>query len=109
VTFDAGEYRQGDIVLPRVDAVAVRATDGKLWLSLVNLDPERPADVRVAVPGVRARAATGTVLTAPRVNAINTFEAPNTVAPRAIAGRAAGGAVTLQLPAKSVVMVAIEE
>jgi alpha-N-arabinofuranosidase len=36
VTFDAGEYRQGDIVLPRVDAVAVRATDGKLWLSLVT-------------------------------------------------------------------------
>jgi alpha-N-arabinofuranosidase len=109
VTFDAGEYHQGDIVLPRVDAVAARDTNGKLWLSLVNLDPERPADVRLAIPGVRARAATGTVLTAPKVNAINTFEAPNTVVPRPISGRAADGAVALQLPAKSVVMVAIEE
>jgi alpha-N-arabinofuranosidase len=79
-----------------------------LWLSLVNLDPNRPADVRVAIPGVRASAAAGTVLTAPQVNAINTFEAPNAVAPRPISGRTAGGAVTLQLPAKSVVMVAIE-
>ncbi len=109
VSFDAGEYRQGDIVLPRVDAVAARDTKGKLWLSLVNVDPQRPAEVRVAIPGVRARAAAGTVLTAPKVNAINTFEAPDTVVPRPISGRAANGAVTLQLPAKSVVMVAIEE
>jgi alpha-N-arabinofuranosidase len=109
VAFDAGEYRQGDIVLPRVDAVAVRATDGKLWVSLVNLDPNRPASVRVAIPGVRASGAGGTVLSAPRVNAINTFEAPGTVVPRPISGRADAGAVMLQLPAKSVVMVAIEE
>jgi alpha-N-arabinofuranosidase len=109
VAFDAGEYRRGDIVLPRVDAVAARATDGKLWLSLVNLDPSRPADVRVAIPGVRASAAAGTVLTAPRVNAINSFEAPNTVVPRPITGRATGGAIDLQLPAASVVMMAIEE
>jgi alpha-N-arabinofuranosidase len=109
VTFDAGEYRQGDIVLPRVDAVAARATDGKLWLSLVNLDPTRTAEIQVAIPGVRARAASGTVLTAPAVNSINTFEAPNTVTPRPFTGRASGGAVTIQLPAKSVAMLAIEE
>jgi len=28
VKFDAGEYRHGAIVLPKVDAVAVKATDG---------------------------------------------------------------------------------
>jgi alpha-N-arabinofuranosidase len=109
VTFDAGEYRQGDVTLPRVDAVAVRATDGKLWLSLVNLDPGRPAEIRVAIPGVRAGAASGTVLTASAVNSVNTFEAPNTVIPRPISARASGGALSVELPAKSVAMLAIGE
>lgn len=109
VTFDAGEYREGDLVLPRVDAVAVRATDGRLWLALVNLDPDRPADMRVEISGVSPRAAAGTVLTAPAVNSVNTFEAPDTVTPRPISGRVAGRAVTLQLPSKAVAMIAIEE
>ena len=108
-SFDAGEYRHGEIVLPRLDAVAARAADGKLWLALVNLDPNRPADLRVEIPGVRIRAASGTVLTAPKVNSVNTFEAPDTVAPRPIAGRASSGAVTVHLPSKSVAMLSIQE
>ncbi len=109
VTFDAGEYRQGEVVLPRIDAVAVRATDGKLWLSLVNLDPDRPAMVRLAIEGVRAGGASGTVLTAPAVNSINTFDAPETVVPRPISGRTSGGALAIELPAKSVAVLAIAE
>ncbi|MBO9519358.1 MAG: alpha-N-arabinofuranosidase [Porphyrobacter sp.] len=109
VSFNAGEYRQGEVVLPRVDAVAVRASDGKLWLSLVNLDPNRQASIEVEVPGVAARGASGTVLTAPQVNSVNTFAAPNTVVPAPISARASGGALTIQLPAKSVAMLAIEE
>ena len=109
VTFAAGEYRQGDVVLPRVDAVAVRAGNGKLWLSLVNLNPNDTADIRVEIPGVVAHGASGTVLTAPQVNSVNTFAAPDTVVPRPFSGRATGGAVTVQLPAKSVAMLAIEQ
>lgn len=109
VTFDAGQYRQGDVTLPRVDAVAVRATDGKLWLSLVNLDPAKPAEMRLAIPGVKARSAAGTVLTAAKVNSINSFDAPEAVKPQPIAGRVAGGAVTVRLPAKSVTMLEIVE
>ena len=97
------------MVLPRVDAVAVRAGDGKLWLSLVNLDPNRPADFQVKIPGIAVRGASGTVLTAPRVNSVNTFAAPDTVVPRPFSGRATGGGVTVQLPAKSVAMLAIEQ
>lgn len=109
VTFDAGQYRQGDVTLPRVDAVAVRAADGKLWLSLVNLDPAKPAEMRLAIPGVKARSAAGTVLTAAKVNAVNSFDAPDVVKPQPIAGRVAGGAVSVRLPAKSVTMLEIVE
>jgi alpha-N-arabinofuranosidase len=108
VKFDAGEYRHGDIALPKIDAVAVKATDGKLYLSLVNLDPANGATVRVTLPQGRFGKASGQVLTAANVNSVNTFEQPNTVAPRPIAGKVAGGVMTIELPAKSVAMVALE-
>jgi alpha-N-arabinofuranosidase len=108
VKFDAGEYRHGDIALPRVDAVAARATDGKLYLSLVNLDPAAGETVRVTLPEGRFGKASGQVLTAPNVNSVNTFGQPNTVTPRPIAGKVSGGVVTIELPAKSVAMIALE-
>jgi alpha-N-arabinofuranosidase len=108
VQFDAGQYRHGDIVLPRIDAVAARAADGKLYLSLVNLDPASDATVKVTLPQGRFGKASGQVLTAANVNSINTFDAPRTVVPRPIAGEVAGGVMTIDLPAKSVAMVALE-
>jgi alpha-N-arabinofuranosidase len=104
VAFDAGSYRHGDISLPRVDAVGARGTDGKLYLALVNLDPARPTTVRVTLPQGDVKTATGQVLTAPNVNSVNTFDAPRTVVPAPIAGKVAGGVVTIALPAKSVAM-----
>jgi alpha-N-arabinofuranosidase len=108
VKFDPGTYHHDDITLPGIDAVAVKATDGKLYLSLVNLDPARPATVRVALPEGGIRTAAGQALTAPNVNSVNTFEQPNTVIPKPISGKVAGGGVTIELPAKSVAMVALE-
>jgi alpha-N-arabinofuranosidase len=108
VKFDAGEYRHGAVTLPRIDAVAVKATDGKLYVALVNLDPARPAAVRVALPEGGLRKAAGQVLTAPNVNSVNTFDAPRTVVPAPITGKVAGGVVTVDLPARSVAMIALE-
>jgi alpha-N-arabinofuranosidase len=108
VKFDAGEYRHGAVTLPRIDAVAVKATDGKLYLSLVNLDPAAGATVKVTLPQGRFGKAAGQVLTASNVNSVNTFEAPNTVTPRPIAGKVAGGVMTIDLPAKSVAMIGLE-
>ena len=79
VRFDPGTYRRGDITLPGIDAVAMRDTSGKLWLALVNLDPETPKDIAVAAAGLGVRRAAGEVLTAANVNTINTFAAPDAV------------------------------
>nr|WP_166180326.1 alpha-L-arabinofuranosidase C-terminal domain-containing protein [Altererythrobacter segetis] len=107
VEFNAGSYRHGEIALPRVDAVAARAADGKLYLALVNLDPARPTTVRVTLPEGGIKTAAGQVLTAANVNSVNTFDAPKTVIPVPIAGKVAGGAVTISLPARSVAMVGL--
>jgi alpha-N-arabinofuranosidase len=108
VEFDPGTYHRGDITLPGVDAVAMSDTAGRLWLSLVNLDPAAGATVKVTLPQGRFGKAAGQVLTASNVNSVNTFEAPNTVTPRPIAGKVAGGVMTIDLPAKSVAMIGLE-
>lgn len=107
VTFDAGTYRSGSVTLPRVDAIAGRDAAGKLWLAVTNIDPNRPVTLDLALSGVTARGATGTVLTAPRVDSVNTFAAPDAVRPVPISGRIQGGKVSVTLPAKSVAVLAI--
>src|SRR6185503_20115306 len=64
VTFDAGTYTQGEITLPRVDAIAAKDTAGKVWLAVTNLDPNRPATITASVAGITARSAAGQTLTA---------------------------------------------
>ena len=109
VDFEAGEYRRGDVVLPGVDAVAMRDSGGKLWLALVNLDPGEAKDVSIDVAASAVRSAQGEVLTAPNVNSINTFDAPDTIRPEPIAGTVRAGRVTVRLPARSVAMVGLAE
>jgi alpha-N-arabinofuranosidase len=105
VTFDAGTYAYGDIRLPGVDVVAARDASGKLWLALVNVDPNRTAHIDASIAGFVPRGATGEVLTAASVDAHNSFAHPNQVAPRGFIGRASGGKLIFELPAKSVAVV----
>jgi len=109
VTFDAGRYTQGDIQLPRVDAIAARDTAGKLWLSVTNVDPEKPLDLEVSLPGVSAKGAAGETLTGAKVDSVNTFAAPNTVTPQAANVRVQTGRLVLQAPPKSVSVISIRE
>ena len=108
VAFNAGTYTNGDISLPRVDAIAGRDAAGKLWLAVTNLDPNRPVTIEASLAGVTAKSAAGETLTAPRVDSVNTFEAPNTVAPKPIAAKVQGGTVALTLEPKSVTVVSVE-
>jgi membrane protein implicated in regulation of membrane protease activity len=108
VSFDAGTYTHGEWSMPRLDAIAARDAEGALWLALTNVDPNQPAQVRLNVQGFEAATAAGRVLTAPAVNAHNTFEAPDLVRPRELAARTEGGALVLDLPPMSVAIVQLQ-
>jgi alpha-N-arabinofuranosidase len=109
VAFDAGVYTHGDIRLPRVDAIAARDASGKLWLEVTNLDPEEPADIEVELAGAQVKSAAGEMLTAPKVDSVNSFEAPNAVAPKPVTVKAQGGKLALKLEPKSVTVIALEQ
>ena len=109
VSYDAGTYTQGDITLPRVDAIAAKDSTGKLWLEVTNVDPDQSVEIEAGLAGITAKSATGQSLTAPKVDSVNTFDAPSTVVPKPISAKVQDGKVVLQLPPKSVTVVLIEQ
>jgi alpha-N-arabinofuranosidase len=107
VTFDGGTYTHGAVTLPRVDTIAAKDAAGTLWLAVTNVDPSRPVTLAANVAGLTARSAAGQTLAAPEVDSVNTFAAPDTVAPKPVAAKVQGGTVTLSLEPRSVTVVAI--
>jgi alpha-L-arabinofuranosidase len=107
VTFDAGTYTHDGITLPRVDAIAAKDKAGKLWLAISNVDPNQSAELEVSLAGMNAKSAAGETLTAPKVDSVNTFDAPNTVVPKPISAKAQDGKLTLELAPKSVTVIAV--
>ncbi len=61
VTFEAGSYKYGDFTLPRVDAMAAKGKDGKLWVEITNVDPHQAAEVELNVTGINAKSASGEI------------------------------------------------
>lgn len=105
---DVPQYKLGNASIPAVSATAARAKDGKIYLALVNANPNKAETVDINLAGVKINAVKGQVLTAEAMDAHNTFTAPDTIKPVAYTAKAANGKLALDLPAKSVVVVAIE-
>jgi len=103
-TYQVGEYK-----VPAVHASAARGKDGKVYVALANLDAKNAAKLDVKISGAPMQKVSGQILTAPAINSINTFEKPDTVKPQAFSGaRLKGNQLTVELPAKSVVMIALQ-
>jgi len=97
-------YAKGKVRMATIDASAARGKDGKLYLSLVNVSPNKAAHVRTNLTGT----AQGRLLTAPQIDSYNSFDAPNTVKPVPFAGRVEAGRIVVDMPAKSIAVFRIE-
>ena len=103
------EYKMGDAAIPSLNASASRDPEGRLHLSVVNLDPNRTSEISVTISGGSIRGVSGEVLTSTAINAMNTFDSPNTVKPaRFSAYRLAGSQLNLSIPSKSVVVLELK-
>jgi alpha-L-arabinofuranosidase len=107
VTYDAGRYTHGDFTLPRVDVMAAKDASGTLWLSLTNVDPNRPAAITTTLNGITARSASGETLTGPAIDSVNTFDAPGTVTPTPVQATVNGNRLSLTLAPKSVTVIGV--
>jgi alpha-N-arabinofuranosidase len=94
--------------VPGISASAARAKDGKVYVALVNTNPRDATDVTLDVAGQAATSVRGQVLTADAMDAHNTFQNPQAIKPAPFSAAAAGGKLTIKVPAKAVMVVAVE-
>jgi alpha-L-arabinofuranosidase len=105
LTAGGGTYGFEGQSVPAVSASASRDSVGRIHITLANLDPNRARTLETELRGARVTGVTGRVLTAAAMNAHNTFERPTAVQPAAFRGaRLSGSTLTIDLPAKSVVV-----
>jgi alpha-N-arabinofuranosidase len=106
---EAGDYSFQGESLPALSASASRDNQGRIHLTLVNLDPNSPRTLMVTLEGARASAVSGRILTAAAMNAHNTFDDSDAVGPTPFDGaRFVEGFLRVDLPAKSVVVLELE-
>ena len=99
------DYRHGQLGIPQLSASAARAANGKLLVSVVNTNPAQAVDVVLDMP---AQTLNGQLLSAPAMDALNSFEHPDQVHPVPYHVVAAKGKLTLHLPPMSVVVLTAE-
>jgi alpha-N-arabinofuranosidase len=102
-------YRHGDRSMPAVDVSAARGEDGNIYISFVNLHPDRAASVSTSIRGASVRGASGRLLTAPEMDSHNTFDVPEAVKPEPFRARRDGDRLVVEIPPKAVIVVAVDE
>ena len=101
-------YQLGNSSVPAVSLSAARTATGATVVALVNLDPNKAMPVSAALAGATPTQASGEILTAPAMDARNTFDAPDAVHPVPFTGASlTGGKLSLTLPPKSVVVLTL--
>ena len=109
VDLQSPEYKHGDGSMPAVSVSASRDKDGVVHISLVNAHATSAANVSCEIPGVKATGATGRILTAEKLDAHNTFDAPEAVKPADFDGaKIADGKLSVDLPPHSVVVLTLK-
>ncbi|MBU7594305.1 alpha-N-arabinofuranosidase [Metabacillus halosaccharovorans] len=83
VDVTVGKYKYNDQEIDQVSVSASKDKDGKINISLYNIDHKESATLSLQLRGLKEKVAgiSGTILTADTVDAHNTFEQPDVVAP----------------------------
>ena len=110
VDINVDSITTGGAAIPQVSVSASKDKDGKVHISLCNLDNLADATITLNLRGiVDPIHVAGRILTSEQMDARNTFEKPNTVEPTAFTSFTVDGHnLRISLPSKSVTMLAIE-
>lgn len=105
LSLDGGSYKRGDEEIPAVTATASRDAQGAIHISFCNLRADSASQVKLDLRGLASGelSITGSTLAGDKIDAHNTFEQPEAVAPKAFTDFVLeDGALSVTLPAMSV-------
>ena len=104
------DYVMGDRKIPAISASASVDKEGKVHVSLANLNPVKEITITCPVIGETYKTVTGEVLTADAMNTMNTFEKPESIKPALFSNyKLKDGILTVTMPAKSVVVLELKK
>jgi alpha-N-arabinofuranosidase len=99
------DYIYGNKKIPAISASASVDNDGKVHISLANLNPNKSITITCPLIGNSLKNISGELLTANQMNSYNSFESPETVKPAVFKGFSLkDGILSITMPSKSVVV-----
>ena len=103
------EYSNGNDKIQSLSVSASKDKNGKIHISIVNLDPVKEKNLKCDVRGVSGKRISAEIITADKMNAFNDFGKPEEVKIKSFSGaQLQNGTVNVHIPAKSVVMLELE-
>ena len=95
--------------VPMVSATASKDKDGKIHISMSNIDADNAQEITINLPDVKAKKAVGEILTSANLTDYNSFENPNNIklAPFKEV-KINKGVLKIKLPAKSIVTIELQ-
>ena len=104
VDLQSASYGNGERSIPALSVTASRDREGRIHVSVANLDPSKAQNLRCELKGTTGANVTGEIITAPAMNAYNDFGRPETVNIKPFTGaKLQNGILTAALPPKSIV------
>jgi alpha-N-arabinofuranosidase len=98
-----------DRIVPMVSATASRDKNGVIHISLSNISLDESQEIELSLGDVKAKSVTGRILTSDKISDYNSYEHPNTVAPKAFNGAKINkGNLKITLPSKSIVVLEVK-
>ena len=105
---DKAKVRGGREV-PMVSASASKDKNGRIHISLANVDVDNAQNITLDLQGEKIKRVNGRILSSASINDHNTFEKPDVVKPVAFDGaKIERGQLKINLPAKSIVVLEVE-
>ncbi len=110
IDLESAKYSHNDKSIPAISTTASRNSSGTINITVSNVDPNQSHEVTFDIRGMGVDQVTsGRVLTADKINSVNTFENPDNVSPAEFdQASIKNGQLTLTLPSKSVVALSIQ-
>ncbi|TDW96445.1 alpha-N-arabinofuranosidase [Dinghuibacter silviterrae] len=106
ISLNSPDYTYNGQSIPAVNASASRDQQGRVHISLVNLDPNKEVTVSANIQALHVRSMSQEVLTSAHFTDINTLDEPNKIRPLAsTAEPLSGDSLSVTLPPASIVVV----
>ncbi len=105
IELQSDNYKYGEDAIPALSASASKDKQGKVHISVVNVDPNERKKVSLDLGAIHVKKVAGRILTTNDLREHNTFEQPKTVLPKEYnQAKLQGNRLEVDVPAHSVVV-----